>query len=303
MSRSGKNYTIPVSNGIFDHRSRIGAAIWVFMWCIDHTTKEVSTGDGKADGLVYNGRPVLLGEIASELELCATSVREQLSHLAKAGYIRKINHGNGRPNGYAVVNSKRFNSRKEVNHETKTTPPEKHQGSIGTPPEIRQGTPPEKHQDPARNLVGPRQKSITVIKETKQNISKQKALPAKREPGDPKFKVCVTHLADYWKEKNPRFNFPFGKPGGQQLKAFLENNPDLTVDQFSEIVRNRSLSQKNHADPPHVWLPDAMKYAGGPLNAYSQPLSQSPIAANGQVRYDDPITQLTELGLPARRAM
>lgn len=78
-------YIIPVSNGIFAHCERIGAAIWVFLWLIDKTTKEVPAG-GKVDGLVLDGRSVAIGEIVSDLPLSHRTVREHLFRLAEAGY-------------------------------------------------------------------------------------------------------------------------------------------------------------------------------------------------------------------------
>jgi hypothetical protein len=52
---SKPTYSIPVSNGLFAHREKIGPAIWVFLWLIDATTKEIPGADGKAEGLVYGG--------------------------------------------------------------------------------------------------------------------------------------------------------------------------------------------------------------------------------------------------------
>jgi hypothetical protein len=113
VSESSKStYSIPVSNGLFAHRKKIGPAIWVFLWLIDATTKEISGADGKAEGLVYGGQPVPLSVIAADLDMSWDAIFEHLGLLTKAGYIRKLGHGNGRPNGYAVVNSKRFANRR-----------------------------------------------------------------------------------------------------------------------------------------------------------------------------------------------
>src|ERR1700691_4751529 len=42
-------FAIPISSGIFAHCQKIGIAIWVFIWMIDRTTKEVSTEEGCAE--------------------------------------------------------------------------------------------------------------------------------------------------------------------------------------------------------------------------------------------------------------
>jgi hypothetical protein len=309
--KAERTFTIPISNGIFAHRERIGAAVWVFMWLIDHTTKEVSAADGKVDGLVYNGRPVLLGEMATELAMCPTSVREHLSQLAKAGYIRKINHGNGRPNGYAVVNSKRFNSRKEVDHRTQT--------------------PPEKQQDPARNPVGPRQKSSTVIKETDQNKAKhllatvstetaagdlvltaeEELKPAKRkfeqEP-DPRHQPVLRFIVDSYKQKNG-VNCPDIKQLAGALGQFLKGcDSSWTTPDICACITNRFDSDKPPlGQAPHRWISQLATWRNGALTAFNTLKPKAvPNGNNGQIselRYDDPATQLAALGVPARRAM
>ena len=109
---SSKTYMIPVSNGLFAHRKKIGSAIWAFLWLINATTKERPGPDGKAEGLVCGGWPVPLSKIADALDMSRDAIFEHLSQLTKAGYIRKIDHGVGRPNGYAVVNSKRYRNRR-----------------------------------------------------------------------------------------------------------------------------------------------------------------------------------------------
>jgi DNA-binding transcriptional ArsR family regulator len=312
-------YIIPVSNGIFAHCERIGAAIWAFLWLIDKTTKEVPAG-GKVDGLVLDGRSVAIGEIVSDLALSPRTVREHLFRLAEAGYIRKIDKGNGRPNGYAVVNSKRFAWTKK-DAAMPETPAEKRRGLPETPAEIRRGseerprqknvmTPAEKRHDPGRNpppyketvhTVHTVHSLATVLSEpvagelvlTEQDLKRTKKPAAEVKTVDPRYKACVELLHGYWKSHGPKMPFPFGKPGGQQLKAFLENNPDLTTEQFAGLVRYRSLSQKNHAKPAHLWLGDAMKYGGGPLNSYNQPLAGFSPPKRILRCVDDPPTPIT----------
>jgi DNA-binding transcriptional ArsR family regulator len=148
-------YSIPVSSGIFGHQKRIGAALWVFCWLINKTTKEVPAVGGKVDGLVYGGQPVALAAIASDMEeMSQRSVRLHLDQLAEAGYIRKIDHGNGRPNGYAVINSKRFYRPKKI-------PDQRHQ----TAAKSCQGTAAKSCQDRGQIMSGPRQDPATVDKE------------------------------------------------------------------------------------------------------------------------------------------
>ena len=60
-------YAIPISNGILSHCQSIGPAIWVFLWLIDHTTKEVEGADGQLEGLVFGGLQVRSSQIANDL--------------------------------------------------------------------------------------------------------------------------------------------------------------------------------------------------------------------------------------------
>jgi biotin operon repressor len=152
---SEKNYPIPVSNGIFAHRKKIGAAIWVFLWLIDHTTKETPAADGKVDGLVHNGSPVPLKTMAAQLDMSRDAVYEQLVQLTKAGYIRKIIDKNGRPNGYAVVNSKRF-----ANRRTKAG-----RSALETVVQNTVGTVVQKQVDPRTFPGRPSYKSPSIYKE------------------------------------------------------------------------------------------------------------------------------------------
>jgi hypothetical protein len=103
-----KTYLVPVSNGIFDHCEAIGVAIWVFLWLIDRTTKEVTGTDGRMEGLVYGGREIRAREMANDLQMSARTVHGHLARLLKGGYLRKVSHGDGLPAGYCVLKSKKW---------------------------------------------------------------------------------------------------------------------------------------------------------------------------------------------------
>jgi DNA-binding transcriptional ArsR family regulator len=154
-----------VSNGLLcaSHREKIGAAIWVFLWLIDHTTKEVSAADGKVEGLVHGGQPVALSAIASDLGMSWDAIYEHLAQLAKAGYIRKIIHGIGRANGYAVVNSKRFSNRRTK--ADRSEPETSVQNPTGTPVQNATGTPVQIAIDLPAFVREPTDKSPSVYKE------------------------------------------------------------------------------------------------------------------------------------------
>lgn len=101
-------YSIPVSNGIFAHCQTIGNALWVFLWLIDHTTKESTGLEGELEGLVFGGLPVRSSQIAGELGIATRTVHEHIERLCHHGYIRRIDNGDGLPAGYAVRRSKKW---------------------------------------------------------------------------------------------------------------------------------------------------------------------------------------------------
>jgi hypothetical protein len=78
----GPSYPIPVWNGIFDHRRKIGPAIWVFLWCLDRITREES-----GVGIVLGGSVVTAEKIASELQESARTIRRHFRRLTKYGYV------------------------------------------------------------------------------------------------------------------------------------------------------------------------------------------------------------------------
>jgi hypothetical protein len=119
-----KSYSIPVSNGIFAHRKKIGSAIWVFLWLVDRTTKEVEASGGHFEGLVLGGSQIRSSLIARDLEIAPRTVHEHIECLCSQGYVRRIDHGPGLSAGYAVQKSKKW--KKKSNHKV-TKHPDNHE--------------------------------------------------------------------------------------------------------------------------------------------------------------------------------
>ncbi len=101
-------FAIPISSGIFAHCQKIGITVWVFIWMIDRTTKEVPTEEGCAEGMVYGGKPIRAREIAQDLGMATRTVHAHIEQLISAGYLRRIDYGEGLPSGYCVVRSKKW---------------------------------------------------------------------------------------------------------------------------------------------------------------------------------------------------
>jgi DNA-binding Lrp family transcriptional regulator len=89
------NHIIPVSNGLFDHRERIGSAIWEFLWCIDAITSEEVDEAGIRWGLIHNGVPVKHERIAEETGTSERTVQRNMAILKKEGYIQTVRVARG----------------------------------------------------------------------------------------------------------------------------------------------------------------------------------------------------------------
>lgn len=134
-------FWFPVSNGIFQHRERIGPAIWVFLWLVDHVTKE-NPGDGtEMDGLVLGGSAVKASTIARDIGESSRSVQAHLSQLERHGYVRRLRLGAGEACGYVIRKSKKWNRVRNV------ILPDTHAENCG---------PPQDSADPPRKTAGPR---------------------------------------------------------------------------------------------------------------------------------------------------
>jgi hypothetical protein len=98
----GPSYAIPVWNGIFDHRRKIGSALWVFLWCIDRVTKEEA-----GSGFVLGGTVVNARRIANELDDSERTIRRHLERLEGQGYIalKRFSYGFV----ITLMNSRKFN--------------------------------------------------------------------------------------------------------------------------------------------------------------------------------------------------
>lgn len=84
-----RSYPFPIYSGILEpkHYKQIGNAIWLFLWCISSTTKEVDR-DGVTWGIVLGNKPLKLKELAVIFDVNEKTVRRWLDDLEKYEYIR-----------------------------------------------------------------------------------------------------------------------------------------------------------------------------------------------------------------------
>ncbi len=80
----GDSYPLPVWNGVLDHYSRIGPAIWEFLWLVDKITFEDADGIGWCLGRT----PIKSKTIAKDLGKSPDAVKENLRRLDKRYIVR-----------------------------------------------------------------------------------------------------------------------------------------------------------------------------------------------------------------------
>jgi hypothetical protein len=89
------NHIIPVSNGLFEHRERIGPAIWEFLWCIDRVTREEVDDNGERWGLVLGGVPIKYDRVALDLKSSEQTVKRNMQILKEQQYISSVRASRG----------------------------------------------------------------------------------------------------------------------------------------------------------------------------------------------------------------
>ena len=85
------SYSNPFYSGLLEpkHIHQIGSALWVFMWCICRTTREVKE-DNIIWGKVLNGSPIKIRNFSKSLGIPFRSIERHLWRLEKYNYIELI---------------------------------------------------------------------------------------------------------------------------------------------------------------------------------------------------------------------
>jgi DNA-binding transcriptional regulator YhcF (GntR family) len=122
------SYPFPIYSGLLepDHYKKIGSALWLFLWCISSTTKEIER-DGITWGIVLGNKPLKRKELADIFDVSERTIQRWLDDLEQHEYI-KITRA---PYGciLTVKHSKKFQKRVDENvhsdgDETKMSSPE-----------------------------------------------------------------------------------------------------------------------------------------------------------------------------------
>ncbi len=80
---------LPVSDGVLDHRRRMGSSIWEYLWLLAHVTAENPDGSGKSLGIVNLGDPVPTNRIAADLDRSRDATLTNLEKLEAGNYIER----------------------------------------------------------------------------------------------------------------------------------------------------------------------------------------------------------------------
>lgn len=106
------SYPFPVYSGVLEptHYKQINNAIWLFLWCVSSTTKDVER-DGVRWGLVLGNKPVQLDDLAAQFDVSRSTVKRWISALEEHEYIKTTRAPYGLI--FTVRNSKKFVSKNE----------------------------------------------------------------------------------------------------------------------------------------------------------------------------------------------
>jgi hypothetical protein len=103
--------TFPVSAGLLEprHVQAIDpSSPWpIFLWFLEHVTRDEPDGEGDFLGIVLHGRPVRVQQVAMELGMKERACRRHLSRLVKMGYVLQKKTGVGTCT-YTVTKSKKW---------------------------------------------------------------------------------------------------------------------------------------------------------------------------------------------------
>jgi len=110
-----ESYPFPMYSGLLEpeHYKKIGSAIWLFLWCVSSTTKEVER-DGVNWGIVLGNKPLKIKEdIAPLFDVSEKTISRWIKDLENNGYIKTTRAPHGLI--FSVKKSKKFIKRTDKN--------------------------------------------------------------------------------------------------------------------------------------------------------------------------------------------
>jgi hypothetical protein len=202
-----KTYAIPVSNGILEHRERIGSAVWLFLLLIDWTTSEHN-----GVGIVRKGKPIKLKDLMAALGLRERQVSAQFQRLKSGGYIR----AQRTQYGYMIEVMK---SKKFVNRDRQKVADLNGQTS---------------NLLPVRPAVSRRNIYNLTDNSTVREQESKKPIPARSKPSDPRIKELADTWAVSYRERCGEA-YPFSPKDFGLFKPLLTRFPLLRLKELVEL--------------------------------------------------------------------
>jgi hypothetical protein len=102
--------------------------------------------------------------------------------------------------------------------------------------------------------------------------------PTKTDFAQSRHKEFKLAIFKYWQSKNGDIDCPWGPAEGAQLEMWLRQSPNVTSEQFTQMLRNRYRSEVNHGERPSVWIKNITAFTGGRLDRFGKPLDTAPPA-------------------------
>lgn len=101
------SYPFPTYSGLLEpkHYKQIGSALWLFLWCVSSTTKDIER-DGVAWGLVLGNKPIKISELVETFGVTDKTVRSWIKTLETNEYIKVTRAPYGLI--FTVRNSKKY---------------------------------------------------------------------------------------------------------------------------------------------------------------------------------------------------
>jgi len=97
-------------------------------------------------------------------------------------------------------------------------------------------------------------------------------LPFGSESGEPRFEPFRAELFAFWKGQNPEGGeCPWWDPDKRALSSLLQACPNMTLDEFKRLLRNRAVSEVNPASLPRDWVAKIQEFSAGRLDRFKLP--------------------------------
>lgn len=103
------------------------------------------------------------------------------------------------------------------------------------------------------------------------HIKKEQKTSRAKRAVDPRHTPFRDALSAYWRHKNSNADeIPWNGRDAKALSELLAASPNLTLEQFRELLRHRARSQVAHGDRVYLWIAKVHSYTE-PLNEFNRP--------------------------------